>query len=160
MPWPPIPAHNPSTRWSPNTADSPLWRNNCLFWKTIPRRLCLSRNNSSPVLEPTSRSSGREWNFNNGHVCATLWHEACGPQSHGNAVQQTCVHWQSAHPEAAVAMWRANAAKAICASKQNYPFEAKSADRWRGRSAALAAALAAAAASAAASDTISLDSHS
>lgn len=52
-----------------------------------------------------------------------------------------------------------NAAKAICTSKQNYQFEAKSANRWRGRSAALPAALAAAAASTAARDTISLDSH-
>lgn len=53
-----------------------------------------------------------------------------------------------------------NAAKAICVSKPNYQFEAKSEDRWRGRSSALAAARAAAAASAAASDTIPLDSHS
>lgn len=83
-----------------------------------------------------------------------------GPRSPGHAAQQTCACCQSAHLEVAVAMWRANAAKAICVSKQNYQFEAKSEDRWRGRSSSLAAALAAAAASTAASDTIPLDSHS
>lgn len=85
--------------------------------------------------------------------------EPAGLRSNGHAAQQSCVRCQSTHPEAAVATWRGNAAKAICTSKQNYQFEAKSADRWRGRSVALAAALAAAAASTAASDTVSLDSH-
>lgn len=105
-PRPPIPAHSPFTRQNRNTADSPLRRNNRQFWKTIPRRHCLSGNCSSP--EPTSHSSGRQRNFNNGRVCATWWHRARRPRSPGHAAQQTSARCQSAHLEVAVAMWRAN----------------------------------------------------